>query len=275
MYAAFAGPPAFLWFLPLMLLASATAGWLLATQHQKRQQVAAFRCQRSCCSPTRVDGLDHREFEYLVRDLMIRDGATKVRRVGGAGDNGADVVATDPAGKLWIIQCKHRKQGLGGKGVGVQEFQVLNGTGRPVHKGNVVVLVTNGAVGKRARDFAKSQKLEIVDRLLLEDWIAGDRPIWELLGIKGSAAPSALPDVPSGAPAGSSQSVYSLAEAYDAGLVPWKPATMRQYLLRSQRRGIPLPRSRDGLGHLYTAAELGEWLGHWRAQGTALTQQPE
>ncbi|ARI56834.1 hypothetical protein A6E92_31720 (plasmid) [Streptomyces sp. S8] len=137
------------------------------------------------------------------------------------------------------------------------------------------MLVTNGAVGKRARDFAKSQKLEIVDRLLLEDWIVGDRPIWELLGVKGSTAPSALSDVQSGAPAGSSESVYSLAEAYDAGLVPWKPATMRQYLLRSQRRGVPLPRSRDGMGHLYTAAELDEWLGHWRAQGTALPQQPE
>ncbi|MFF5668464.1 restriction endonuclease [Streptomyces griseofuscus] len=275
MYAVSAGSPAFLWFLPLMLLAAATAGWLLATQHQRRQQSAALQCQRSCCAPARVDGLDHREFEYLVRDLMTRDGSTNVRRVGGAGDNGADVMATDPAGRLWIIQCKHRKQGLGGKAVGVQEFQILNGTGRPVHKGSVVVLVTNGAVSKPARGFAKSQKLEFVDRLLLEDWIAGDRPIWDLLGIKGSTAPSSLSDVESGVIAGSSEPVYSLAEAYNAGLVPWKPATMRQYLLRSQRRGIPLPRSRDGLGHLYTAAELGDWLGHWRAQGTAPHQQPE
>ncbi|CAL9675580.1 restriction endonuclease [Streptomyces sp. enrichment culture] len=151
MYVASAGSPAILWFLPLVLLASTTAGWLLATKHHRRQQSTVFQCQRSCCSPARVDGLDHREFEYLVRDLMIRDGATNVRRVGGAGDNGADVMATDPAGQLWIIQCKHRKQGLGGKMVGVQELQVLNGTGRPVHKGNVVVLVTNGAVSRRAQ----------------------------------------------------------------------------------------------------------------------------
>ncbi|WP_436961414.1 restriction endonuclease [Streptomyces sp. SudanB182_2057] len=275
MYVASAGSPAILWFLPLVLLASTTAGWLLATKHHRRQQSTVFQCQRSCCSPARVDGLDHREFEYLVRDLMIRDGATNVRRVGGAGDNGADVMATDPAGQLWIIQCKHRKQGLGGKMVGVQELQVLNGTGRPVHKGNVVVLVTNGAVSRRAHGFAKSQKLEIIDRLLLEDWIAGDRPAWDLLGLKGCTAPSALSYGESEALDGSSEPVYSLAEAYNAGLVPWKPATMRQYLLRSQRRGIPLPRSRDGLGHLYTAAELGDWLGHWRAQGTAPHQQPE
>ncbi|CAL9674935.1 restriction endonuclease [Streptomyces sp. enrichment culture] len=199
-------------------------------------------------------------------------------------------MATDPAGQLWIIQCK--QQGLGGKMVGVQELQVLNGTGRPVHKGNVVVLVTNGAVSRRAHGFAKSQKLEIIDRLLLEDWIAGDRPAWDLLGLKGCTAPSALSYGESEALDGSSEPVYSLAEAYNAGLVPWKPATMRQYLLRSQRRGIPLPRSRDGLGHLYTAAELGrdgsgncghlytaaelgDWLGHWRAQGTAPHQQPE
>ncbi|WP_331746059.1 restriction endonuclease [Streptomyces sp. NBC_00872] len=224
-----------------------------------------------------MDGLDHREFEYLIRDLMVRDGATDVRRVGGAGDNGTDVIATDPAGQRWIIQCKHRKQGLEGAPVGVREFQVLNGTGRPVHGGNVVVLVTNGAVTGRARSFAQGQKLETIDRFLLEDWIAGGRPVWELIGIKGSAV-SAMPRTSVIEPDAAdrpSETVYSLAEAYDAGLVPWKPATMRQYLLRSQQRGIPLPRSGDGLGHLYTAAELRAWLENWQAQGTPPGRQPE
>ncbi|MFC8996321.1 restriction endonuclease [Streptomyces rochei] len=94
----------------------------MATWRHQRRPAVSPQCQRSCCSPARVDGLDHREFEYLIRDLMIRDGADKVRRVGGAGDNGADVVAVDPTGKRWIIQCKHRKQGLSGAPMGVREW---------------------------------------------------------------------------------------------------------------------------------------------------------
>lgn len=266
--------------MPVLVLASAATGWVLATRRHERRPASATPCQRVCCSPARVDGLDHREFEYLIRDLMIRDGADKVKRVGGAGDNGADVVAVDPAGQRWIIQCKHRKQGLAGA-VGVQEFQILNGTGRPVHKGHVVVMVTNGAVTGRARKFAKEQDLHIIDRFLLEDWIETDRPVWELLGITPhartaravAAADSAAHEASSSDLGGRSdeqhepQPLYTLAEAYEAGFVPWKPVTMRQYLLRSQRRGIPLPRSAsDGQPHHYTEEQWRTWLENWRAQ---------
>ncbi|MFD4130121.1 restriction endonuclease [Streptomyces globisporus] len=181
MYAALAAPPALLWFLPLMLLASATAGWLLATQHQKRQQAAAFRCQRSCCSPARVDGLNHREFEYLVRDLMIRDGATNVRRVGGAGDNGADVVATDPAGQLWVIRCKHRRDGDRGAAVGTPDLQRVNGTARQLHGADVVLVVTNGRFSTRCAPLATQLHMHLADRRVLATWASGNRPLWELL----------------------------------------------------------------------------------------------
>ncbi|RSS83774.1 restriction endonuclease, partial [Streptomyces sp. WAC02707] len=227
-----------LWVAPIALLTSATTGWALATWRYRRRPTLPAQCQRSCCSPARVDGLDHREFEYLIRDLMIRDGADKVRRVGGAGDNGADVVAVDPAGKRWIIQCKHRKQGLSGAPVGVREFQILNGTGRPVHRGDVIVMVTNGAVTGRARNFAQDQDLHVVDRFLLEDWIETDRPVWELLDMKlrpcaDSTVPAPRPvahntsaTAPSNGSGEQQEPLYTLAEAYAAGFVPWKPATM-------------------------------------------------
>ncbi|MFJ6354877.1 restriction endonuclease [Streptomyces sp. NPDC092046] len=128
-----------------------------------------------------LDGLHHTEFEEAVRDLMRRDGARDAVRVGGAGDNGADVKGTDPVGRRWVIQCKHRRDGAAGAAVGSPDLQVLNGTGRPVHGGDVVVLVTNGRFTRPAREFARSQRLHLVDRAVLTEWASGTSPLWDLL----------------------------------------------------------------------------------------------
>ncbi|MFE5718563.1 restriction endonuclease [Streptomyces erythrochromogenes] len=128
-----------------------------------------------------LDGLHHSQFEEAVRDLMRRDGAHDAVRVGGAGDNGADVKGTDPAGRRWVIQCKHRRAGAVGAAVGTPDLHVLNGTGRPVHGGDIVVLVTNGRFTGPAITFARSQRLHLVDRGLLEQWVSSSSPLWELL----------------------------------------------------------------------------------------------
>ncbi|TDU67907.1 restriction endonuclease [Streptomyces sp. KS 21] len=128
-----------------------------------------------------LDGLHHSQFEEAVRDLMRRDGAHDAVRVGGAGDNGADVKGTDPAGRRWVIQCKHRRDGASGAAVGTPDLHVLNGTGRPVHGGDVVVLVTNGRFTGPALKFARSQRLHLVDRGLLDQWASGSSPLWDLL----------------------------------------------------------------------------------------------
>ncbi|MFB7453262.1 restriction endonuclease [Streptomyces sp. NPDC056194] len=128
-----------------------------------------------------LDSLHHTEFEEAVRDLMRRDGARDAVRVGGAGDNGADVKGTDPVGRRWVIQCKYRRDGAAGAAVGSPDLHVLNGTGRPVHGGDVVVLVTNGRFTAPAVEFARSQRLHLVDRGLLNEWASGSSPLWELL----------------------------------------------------------------------------------------------
>lgn len=128
-----------------------------------------------------LDGLHHSQFEEAVRDLLHRDGAHDAVRVGGAGDNGADVKGTDPAGRRWVIQCKHRREGASGAAVGTPDLHVLNGTGRPVHGGDVVVLVTNGRFTGPTREFARSQRLHLVDRSLLDKWATGSASLWELL----------------------------------------------------------------------------------------------
>lgn len=154
-------------------------GWWQQRSQRAQWQQAQARALRYTIA--QMDALAHRQFEHAVRDLMHRDGCADAVQVGGQGDLGADVKATDPFGRRWVIQCKHRKNGDRGAAVGTPDLQVLNGTGRPVHKGDVVVMVTNGRITQPGRTFAQQQRLHLVDRRVLAEWAAGSRPLWELL----------------------------------------------------------------------------------------------
>ncbi|MCZ0991803.1 restriction endonuclease [Streptomyces diastatochromogenes] len=170
------------WWLLLVVAVLAVLGsigwWQQRTQ---RAQWAKAQARALRYGLAQLDALSHRQFEYAIRDLMNRDGCTDAVQVGGQGDLGADVKATDPLGRRWVIQCKHRRHGDRGAAVGTPELQVLNGTGRPVHKADVVVMVTNGRITQPGRTFARQQRLHLVDRRLLGSWAAGSRPLWELL----------------------------------------------------------------------------------------------
>ncbi|MFJ7069718.1 restriction endonuclease [Streptomyces sp. NPDC101115] len=170
-----------LWVLVVLVLLVGGAVAASVVTRQRAAQWERVKSQGLRYALTQLDALHHRQFEHAVRDLMRRDGCANAVQVGGAGDNGADVKATDPYGRRWVIQCKHRRAGLAGSPVGTPDLQVLNGTGRPVHKGDVVVLVTNGRFSKPAVEFARSQRLHLVDRAVLGEWASGSRPLWELL----------------------------------------------------------------------------------------------
>ncbi|MGW7440210.1 restriction endonuclease [Streptomyces sp. NPDC054849] len=169
------------WVVVLMLLAVAAAGGGWVWRRREAAQWERVRSQGLRYAVEQLDRLHHRQFEFAVRDLMHRDGCSDALQVGGRGDNGADVKATDPYGRRWVIQCKHRKAGWSGKPVGTPDLHVLNGTGRQVHGGDVLVMLTNGRITSNAVTFAKSQRLHLVDRHLLAQWAAGSRPLWELL----------------------------------------------------------------------------------------------
>ncbi|MEU1203415.1 restriction endonuclease [Streptomyces sp. NPDC005813] len=170
----------------------ATVVWWQQRARRLEQEQARARALRYRLA--HLDALSHRQFEFAVRDLMRRDGCRDAVQVGGQGDLGADVKATDPLGRRWVIQCKHRRHGERGAAVGTPELQVLNGTGRPVHRGDVVVMMTNGRITRPGRVFAREQRLHLVDRQLLGTWAAGDRPLWELLPtLPAPHRPSSLP----------------------------------------------------------------------------------
>ncbi|MEV5176856.1 restriction endonuclease [Streptomyces flaveolus] len=167
-------------FVLLLLLAGlAGVGWLYNRQQRARWE--AVRTQGLRYGLPQLDALHHTRFEDAISDLMRRDGCPDAQRVGGRGDLGADVKATDPYGRRWVIQCKHRRNGARGSAVGTPDLQVLNGTARQVHGADVAVIVTNGRVTAPAWAFAKQQRLHVVDRQTLGVWAAGSRPLWELL----------------------------------------------------------------------------------------------
>jgi restriction system protein len=169
------------WVLPAAgVLAVLAVGGRL---HRQRQAARweAVRAQALRYGLAQLDTLHHTRFEDAVRDLLRRDGCPDAERVGGGGDLGADVKATDPYGRRWVIQCKHRRNGLAGAAVGTPDLQVLNGTARQVHGADVAVIVTNGRVTQPAVTFARQQRLHVVDRHTLAAWASGSRPLWELL----------------------------------------------------------------------------------------------
>ncbi|MCX4985745.1 restriction endonuclease [Streptomyces sp. NBC_00572] len=181
------------WVVLLALLVAAGAGALWTHRRQEAARWSRVRAQGLRYAVEHLDGLHYTQFEYAVRDLMRRDGCQDARQVGGRGDNGADVKATDPFGRRWVIQCKHRKAGWSGSAVGTPDLQVLNGTGRQIHGGDVLVMLTNGRFSAPALDFASSQRLHLVDRHLLAQWAAGSTPLWELLrAVPSPRKPTAL-----------------------------------------------------------------------------------
>lgn len=169
------------WVLAVIGTLAVLAGGAWVRRRQQQAQWEAVRAQGLRYGLPQLDALHHTRFEEAVRDLMRRDGCQNAARVGGGGDLGADVKATDPYGRHWVIQCKHRRAGLAGAAVGTPDLQVLNGTARPVHGADVAVIVTNGRVTAPAVTFARQQRLHVVDRHTLGVWASGSRPLWELL----------------------------------------------------------------------------------------------
>ncbi|MFI8185297.1 restriction endonuclease [Actinacidiphila glaucinigra] len=114
--------------------------------------------------------MNDQEFEEYVAMLCRRDGCTNVRRVGGAGDLGADVIGYLPDGRKLVIQCKRYARH---RSVGSRDIQTFNGTARAEHEADVPVFVASCKYTQPARRFAAKQQLTLVDVDLLGFWNSG------------------------------------------------------------------------------------------------------
>ncbi|MEV8536903.1 restriction endonuclease [Streptomyces sp. NPDC051211] len=116
-------------------------------------------------------------FEHTVAALCARDGCPQVEVVGGAGDLGADVIATTADGLRVVIQCKHYGEG---NRVGSQDVQRFGGTCFAVHEADVAVVVTTSAFTAPAAEYAATCGIVCVDGDGLAAWTESRTPPpWE------------------------------------------------------------------------------------------------
>ncbi|MFF7446565.1 MULTISPECIES: restriction endonuclease [unclassified Streptomyces] len=127
-----------------------------------------------------VDAMTGTEFEELVADLCRRDGLTDVRRVGGAHDNGADVVGRLPDGRSVVIQCKRYAPT---SVIASRELRDL--LGARVHFGaDVAVFVTTTRFSRPSERFALQHDILAVHRDFLGLWNNG-AGLLSLLAVNG------------------------------------------------------------------------------------------
>ncbi|WP_191971744.1 restriction endonuclease [Streptomyces luteolifulvus] len=107
-------------------------------------------------------------FEQACAELLARDGFLQARRVGGAGDLGADVVAWDDQGRKLVLQCKRYARPVGSK-----EVQTFNGTARPEHGAHHPIMIGLSGFTRPATDFGARHGIVLLGRPELKRWAHG------------------------------------------------------------------------------------------------------
>ncbi|MFI9325068.1 restriction endonuclease [Kitasatospora aureofaciens] len=147
-----------------------TVGWV------RRRDEARARVQRLAAlriSMPGIDALGDQDFEFALRDLLVRDG-WNARKVGQQGDQAADVIGQHPALGRIVLQAKHTK-------VGSQVMYQVKGTAGPVHGADIAVVVTNGSFTRDAKAWGDKHAVQWVDRDRLRLWAEHGVALHDLL----------------------------------------------------------------------------------------------
>ncbi|MFJ3309633.1 restriction endonuclease [Streptomyces sp. NPDC086549] len=144
----------------------------LSEEEQRRQE---FLQSTASVSLEAIRHLSGREFEMLIASLLERDGYEVHRAHGGAGDRGADVIATGGRGERIVAQCKLRK--TPSAKIGSPEVQTFNGTARPDHQATHPLMVTNARFTQDAEAAAARYGILLVDSGALRTWATFGKPL--------------------------------------------------------------------------------------------------
>lgn len=159
----------------MLLLTILAIGARVALGQQHAQRVAEFHRIRTLQSTeiARYHFMGPGEFENAIAFLCQRDGCHDARVVGGAGDLGADVIATAPDGRRIVIQCK--RYGPTHK-VGSPDLQRFGGTCYSVHGAQLAVVVTTSVFTKPAVGYAVQHGIRLIDEGALAAWASRTGP---------------------------------------------------------------------------------------------------
>ncbi|MFI7232365.1 restriction endonuclease [Nonomuraea angiospora] len=151
----------------IVLIAALSGGLFL-----RHRAIQAHRLQFLAANAAleKVDLMTGPQFEQLVAERMIAQGFRRVRIRGGAGDGGVDITAVAPDGTRCAVQCKRYN-----KSVGAPAVRNFLGALANAFTGHTGVLITSGRLTRPAREEATNarQRLLLVDRDLLADWLTG------------------------------------------------------------------------------------------------------
>ncbi|CCA59357.1 MULTISPECIES: restriction endonuclease [Streptomyces] len=175
---------------PLLALAGLAVAAVLAglrVRDRLRRRADGERLARLRITLPELDTMGDQDFEYALRDLLVRDGWT-ARKVGGGGYQVADVIGVRPSLGRIVVQAKHTR--VGGKVDSSVMYQV-KGTAGPAHGADHAVVVTNGAFTRDAMAWGDRHGVRGVDRDRLHRWAHEGKTLHELLGL--SARRSRLP----------------------------------------------------------------------------------
>jgi hypothetical protein len=100
------------------------------------------------------------EFEEFTGQALEALGYRDVIRIGGAGDLGADLTATDPQGRSVIVQCKRYTPG---SRVGSPALQAFIGMREVHHKADRGIFVTTADYTQQAIDLANEHDVVLID----------------------------------------------------------------------------------------------------------------
>ncbi|MFB0629790.1 restriction endonuclease [Streptomyces sp. AB3(2024)] len=119
------------------------------------------------------DAMGHEEFEYAVRDLLVRDGW------GARGATG--VIGGDARHGRILVRARHTRAGAAGATVGSSAMAEAMGSAGPAHRAEHAVVVTNGGLTQDAKAWGDRHGVRWIDRDLLRRWAEQGAPLADLL----------------------------------------------------------------------------------------------
>lgn len=138
---------------PMIVLAVLGAVGLVVRKNSVQK-----RRLRDAADLARLRSLHPTEFERVVATALGAAG-WRLRVVGGAGDEGADLIGKDPEGRPALVQCKRFSEG---NTVGSQTVQMVIGA-RTIHSTERALIVTTARFTEPARSLARRHGIELVD----------------------------------------------------------------------------------------------------------------